>query len=74
MPNWLEGALAYQGALMLGATVVPIVHIYGAREVGFILRESRARVLVMPDRWRNIDYGERFAGDHRHARRSNTSC
>ena len=60
VPNWLEGALAYQGALMLGATVVPIVHIYGAHEVGFILRESRARVLIMPDRWRNIDYSERF--------------
>jgi acyl-CoA synthetase (AMP-forming)/AMP-acid ligase II len=61
VPNWLEGALAYQAALMLGATVVPIIHIYGPREVGFILRQSGARVLVMPDRWRNIDYGERFA-------------
>ena len=60
VPNWVEGALTYQAALMLGATVVPIIHIYGAREVGFILRESRARVLVMPDRWRNIDYVERF--------------
>ena len=60
VPNWLEGALTYQAALMLGATVVPIVHIYGPREVGFILRQSGARVLVMPDRWRNIDYRERF--------------
>lgn len=61
VPNWLEGALTYQAALMLGATVVPIIHIYGPREVGFILRQSKARVLVMPDRWRNIDYGERFS-------------
>jgi len=60
VPNWAEGALAYQAALVLGATVVPIIHIYGPREVGFILRQSRARVLVMPDRWRNIDYRERF--------------
>ena len=37
VPNWLEGALTYQAAMMLGATVVPIVHIYGPREVGFIL-------------------------------------
>jgi acyl-coenzyme A synthetase/AMP-(fatty) acid ligase len=56
VPNWLEGALTYQAAMMLGATVVPIVHIYG-----FIVRQSGARVLVMPDRWRNIDYRERFA-------------
>jgi acyl-CoA synthetase (AMP-forming)/AMP-acid ligase II len=61
VPNWLEGALTYQAALLLGATVVPIIHIYGAREVGFILRQSGARVLVMPDRWRSIDYRERFA-------------
>src|SRR5215207_1335695 len=60
VPNWLEGALTYQAALLLGAVVVPIVHIYGPREVGFILRQSGARVLVMPDRWRNIDYRERF--------------
>ena len=45
---------------MLGATVVPIIHIYGPHEVSFILRQSGARVLVLPDRWRNIDYRERF--------------
>jgi acyl-CoA synthetase (AMP-forming)/AMP-acid ligase II len=61
VPNWVEGALTYQAALSLGAVVVPIIHIYGPREVGFILRQSGARVLVMPDRWRNIDYRERFA-------------
>ena len=61
VPNWVEGALTYQAALSLGAVVVPIIHIYGPREVGFILRQSGARVLVMPDRWRTIDYLERFA-------------
>jgi acyl-CoA synthetase (AMP-forming)/AMP-acid ligase II len=60
VPNWVEGALAYQAALLLGATVVPIIHIYGPHEVSFILRQSGARVLVLPDRWRNIDYRERF--------------
>jgi acyl-CoA synthetase (AMP-forming)/AMP-acid ligase II len=60
VPNWVEGALAYQAVMMLGATAVPIIHIYGPHEVGFILRQSKARVLVMPDRWRNIDYRQRF--------------
>jgi acyl-CoA synthetase (AMP-forming)/AMP-acid ligase II len=60
VPNWLEGALTYQAAFMIGATVAPIIHIYGPHEVGFILRQSQASVLVMPDRWRNIDYRERF--------------
>ncbi|MFZ1490356.1 MAG: AMP-binding protein [Ilumatobacteraceae bacterium] len=60
VPNWVEGALAYQAVAMLGATIVPIIHIYGSTEVGFILRQSRADVLVMPRRWRSIDYRERF--------------
>jgi cyclohexanecarboxylate-CoA ligase len=60
VPNWLEGALTYQAAFMLGATVVPIIHIYGPHEVGFILRQSGARILVMPDRWRTIDYRQHF--------------
>jgi acyl-CoA synthetase (AMP-forming)/AMP-acid ligase II len=56
VPNWVEGAVSYAAAMMLGAVLVPIVHIYGPAEVGFILRQSRARVFVVPDRWRNIDY------------------
>ncbi len=60
VPNWLEGALTYQAAMQLGAVIVPIVHIYGPAEVGFILRQSGARAFVVPDRWRSIDYLERF--------------
>jgi acyl-CoA synthetase (AMP-forming)/AMP-acid ligase II len=60
VPNWVEGAVAYAAAILLGAVIVPIVHIYGPAEVGFILRQSRARVLVLPDRWRRIDYAARL--------------
>ncbi len=56
VPNWAEGAISYQAAWMIGATVVPIIHIYGPAEVGFILRQSGAKVLVVPDQWRAIDY------------------
>jgi acyl-CoA synthetase (AMP-forming)/AMP-acid ligase II len=60
VPNWVEGAVAYAAAMLLGAVIVPIVHIYGPAEVGFILRQSRARVLIVPDRWRRIDYTARL--------------
>src|SRR5207253_6311726 len=40
----------------LGAVLVPIVHFYGAREVGHILRQSRARVFVVVDRFRHLDH------------------
>ncbi len=60
VPNWVEGNLMFQAAMLLGAVVLPIIHTYGPAEVSYILRTSRARLLVMPDRWRNIDYLERL--------------
>lgn len=61
VPNWLEGALAFQAAMSLGVVLLPVIHIYGPAEVQFILRQSGARALVCPSRWRNIDYLERLA-------------
>ncbi len=56
VPNWLEGALIFQAAMILGVVTLPIIHIYGPAEVGFILRQSGARAFVCPERWRQIDY------------------
>jgi acyl-CoA synthetase (AMP-forming)/AMP-acid ligase II len=60
VPNWLEGALIFQAAMILGVVIVPVIHIYGPAEVGFILEQSGARAFVCPDRWRHIDYYERL--------------
>ena len=43
LPNWVEAAITFYACTMLGVTLVPIVHFYGPKEVGFILRQSRAR-------------------------------
>ena len=56
LPNWPEAAASFYGLLRLGAVLVPIVHIYGHREVGHILRESGARVLITADRFGSHDY------------------
>src|SRR5438477_4314117 len=56
LPNWVEAALLFYGASLLGAVVVPIVHFYGAKEVRYILDRSGARVLVTADHFRGIDY------------------
>jgi acyl-coenzyme A synthetase/AMP-(fatty) acid ligase len=56
MPNWLEGCLAYHACAALGVVVVPIIHIYKAKEVQFILRQSRAKVFMVPDTTMGIDY------------------
>jgi acyl-CoA synthetase (AMP-forming)/AMP-acid ligase II len=56
VPSWVESVVAQAAALLVGAVLVPVVHIYGPRELGFILRESRARLLVTPDRLGGRDY------------------
>lgn len=60
VPNRLEGFVLYQAAMRLGLVVIPIIHIYGPAEVSFILRQSEAKALVIPDRWRSVDYLERL--------------
>jgi acyl-CoA synthetase (AMP-forming)/AMP-acid ligase II len=61
IPNWIEGSVTYAAAMLLGLVIVPIVHIYGPSEVGFIVRASQAKGLIVPTRWRNINYRERVA-------------
>jgi acyl-CoA synthetase (AMP-forming)/AMP-acid ligase II len=60
LTNRLECAVAYEAVLMCGATLVPIIHIYGPSEVGFILAESKAKALIMPARFRSISYLKRI--------------
>ena len=56
LPNWVEAAITFYACAMLGVTLVPIVHFYGPKEVGFILRQSRARALVIVSRFGKRDY------------------
>ena len=56
LPSWLEAAATFWGVVLSGATILPIVHFYGPREVGFILRQSGARAFVTADRFRGLDY------------------
>jgi cyclohexanecarboxylate-CoA ligase len=56
LPNWLEAVVVHHAVLRLGAVSTPIIPIYRHREVGFILRQSRARTLVVPSSFRGFDH------------------
>jgi acyl-CoA synthetase (AMP-forming)/AMP-acid ligase II len=58
LPNWVEAIAAFWAAGLLGAVTVPIVHIYGPKELGFILENSGARALITADRFGSRDYLE----------------
>ena len=56
LPNWVEAAATFYAATLLGAIVVPIVHFYGAKEVGYILRRTGVRALVTAERFGHVDF------------------
>ncbi|WP_320669105.1 AMP-binding protein [Patulibacter defluvii] len=56
LPNRIEALVVHHAALRIGAVSNPIVPIYREREVGFILRQARSRVLVVPDVFRRFDH------------------
>jgi acyl-CoA synthetase (AMP-forming)/AMP-acid ligase II len=58
MPNWLETLEVLWAGFRVGATMVPIIHFYGPREVEFILRQSGARALVTCSSFGAVDHLE----------------
>ncbi len=58
LPNWFEGAALAAAIDRVGAVSNPIITIYREREVGFICRQTRAKVLVVPGLVRGADHRE----------------
>lgn len=66
LPSWLEGALLTIALDRIGAISNPILPIYREAEVGFVLRQAKARALVVPGVVRGFDHRElarRLRGD-----------
>ncbi|MEU8975589.1 3-phosphoshikimate 1-carboxyvinyltransferase [Streptomyces monashensis] len=53
LPNRVEFVVLSLAALRVGAVCCPIIPFFRKREVGFVLRRSQARVLVVADRHRS---------------------
>ncbi|MGO9154878.1 AMP-binding protein [Mycobacterium sp.] len=51
LPNWVEAAATFWASAFLGAVVVPIVHFYGPREVGFILGTVQPRAFITAEQF-----------------------
>jgi non-ribosomal peptide synthetase component E (peptide arylation enzyme) len=54
LPNWMEAAAVFWASAFLGAVVVPIVHFYGRKEVGYILDTVRPKVFVTAERFGHL--------------------
>jgi len=60
LPNWFEAGVAFAAASYLGAVVVPVVHFYGPKEVGYILDVVEPDVIITADRFARTDHLEMY--------------
>jgi len=58
LPNWREAVVSFAALALGGYVLVPVVHIYGRKEVGFILEQSGAAAYISPMAYGRVDYGE----------------
>lgn len=56
LPAWGEWLIAAYGAMQVGAVILPITSIYGAKELDYILRDAEASLYIAPATWRGVDY------------------
>ena len=56
LPTRIETVVVSMALARLGAVQNPIIHIYRDREVGFALRQTGARLFLVPGEWRGFDY------------------
>ncbi|MFD1814614.1 AMP-binding protein [Rhodococcus gannanensis] len=49
LPNWMEAAAVFWASSLLGATVVPIVHFYGRKELEYIFGATEPKVFIGAD-------------------------
>jgi acyl-CoA synthetase len=56
LPNWREAVVSFAALALGGYVLVPIVHIYGRKEVAFILEQSGAAAYIAPLAYGHVDY------------------
>ncbi|MFF5858350.1 3-phosphoshikimate 1-carboxyvinyltransferase [Streptomyces sp. NPDC012751] len=61
LPNWAEFVEVSLAVLRVGAVCCPLMPIFRQRELAFALRRSGARVLLVPDRFRNREHAREVA-------------
>ncbi len=62
MPSWVEFAVITTALSRLGAIMVPIMPIYRTDEVGYILENSGARMVITAATFKKYDYEAMYVG------------
>jgi acyl-CoA synthetase (AMP-forming)/AMP-acid ligase II len=63
LPNWMEAAASFWAAAFLGAVVVPVVHFYGRKEVGYILGAVKPKVFIGTGKFGRLEFQPDLVAD-----------
>ena len=63
LPNWMEAAATFWASALLGAIVVPIVHFYGRKEIGYILTAARPKVFITTEEFGRMTFHPDLCAD-----------
>ena len=61
LPNWRESVVLDIAASAMGLIVNPIIPIYRDRELRFILKDARTRLIFIPERVRSLEFPSMLA-------------
>jgi acyl-CoA synthetase len=61
LPNWRESVVVDIAASAMGLIVNPIIPIYRDRELRFILKDARTRLIYIPERVRSLEFPSMIA-------------
>jgi acyl-CoA synthetase len=56
LPNWVEAAAGFWASALLGAVTVPVVHFYGRKELGYILRTAKPTAFLTAERFGRLEF------------------
>ncbi|MCK9900232.1 cyclohexanecarboxylate-CoA ligase [Parafrankia colletiae] len=57
LPTTLEAAVVMAACARLGAVQNPVIPVFRHREVGFIVRQVSARLVIVPESWHGFGHG-----------------
>jgi acyl-CoA synthetase (AMP-forming)/AMP-acid ligase II len=58
LPNWHEAAVIYVASTMAGMVAHPLLPSLRDQDLSFILKDADSRIIFVPARFRDFDYGE----------------
>ena len=62
LPNWWQFTLTYLACSRIGAVVNPLMHIFRERELSFMLRHGKAKLVIAPKFFRGFDFEAMVTG------------